>query len=369
MSSIKKYKDKKGNSFPHLYQEEMTKEFWAVIRVGKKIRKKNLKSTEYVRAIALLPSALAELGNPEAKEEVKEKASNKLLSDFLDELRREKVANDTSSATLKRFDTVVKHNIKPYLGNWRPDQVKPDMLPDFVIWHRKEKPGRQLVNTFKYLGNLFSYMVRIGALQQSQVPVIKLPKIEKQHHDKKKGRIITNDERKALLKHGSTRIRLIMGIADSLGMRKMEIVALEKSRIVKEDGRVFFELTEADTKTGLARVLPVPKHLEPLLREQMDESGDSRYLFPTKDGGKYLPSQLVDKEWVEVKAAAKIKGRLRMHDWRHTRATLMAKQNINPVVACTLLGMTISVYQKTYLKLTGRDLVATVDQMATEGAQ
>lgn len=363
MSSIKKYRDKKGNSFPHLYIDTETGEFWAVVRVGEKIRKKNLKTKEYLRAITALPIALAELGDPESQKKAVVKAPQKLLRDYWADLRKAKVADELSEATLTRSDSVWKNNLEPYFGNWRPDQVKPDIIPDFVLWHRQKKPGRQLVNVYKYLGNLFSHMVKVGVLDSRNVPEISIPKTEKKHHDKKKGRIITDEERKALLACGSTRIRLVMGMADALGMRKMEIVALEKSRVIREDGRIFLELTEDDTKTGLARILPLPKHLEPLLREQTEESGSSRYLFPTKDGLKYLPSQVIDRDWVQAKKKAKIQGRLRMHDWRHTRATLMAKQNINPVVACTILGMTIRVYQTRYLKLTGRDLVATVDEM------
>lgn len=363
MSSIKKYYDRKGQSYPHLYIDVATGEFWAVIRVGKKIRKKNLKSKEYVRAISILPAILAELGDESSEAKAVEIAPVKLLSDYWEDLRKDKIADETKPATMRRLDTIWKHHLKDYFGNWRPEDVKPTILPDFVIWHRRKKPDTQLINVYKYLGNLLNYMVRIGALLPSQLPQIKVPKTEKKHHDKKKGRIITDAERIEMHKHGESRIRLINELADKLGMRKMEIGALEKTRILFEDGRYFLELTEDDTKTGLPRILPVPKHIEPLLIEQMADSGESRFLFPTKDGRTYIPAPLIDRDWKAVKEAAKIKGRLRLHDWRHSRATEMAKQNINPVVACTILGMTIAIYQKRYLKLTGRDLVKTVDEM------
>lgn len=361
MSNIRKFKNAKGQSVPHLYQDDDTKEFWAVIRVGKKIRKKNLKTKSYVEAMGLLPGALAELGS--LKDEEKQKReTNRLIRDYWADLKLEKVANETADSTLKRMDTVWKHNLEPYLGDWRPDQVKPDMMPAFILWHREEHPKVQLMNTFKYLGNLLNYMARVGAIQVSQVPVIKLPKSEKLHHEKKKGRIATDVETRTILERGSSRMKLINGVLEALGMRVMEFVAIEKDRIKLEEGRYFLELTEDDTKTGLARILPVPRHLMLPLKLQMLESGDSKWLFPARNG-KHLPYQMINKEWLALKETANISGKLRLHDWRHRRATLMAKANVNPIVACTLLGMSMRIYQKVYAQLTGRDLVETVDQM------
>ena len=363
MSQLKKHLDKKGNSFPHLYIDQVTGEFWAVIRVRKKIRKRNLKTKSYIEAIGSIPQVLAELGNEKAQEKRAKKGPQKLLSGYWEDLKREKIADETSAATMKRMDTVWRHHLEPYLGNWAPKHVTPDMIPDFVIWHRKKKPGRQLVNVYKYMGNLFNYMVRTGALQQSQVPLINIPKSEKKHHDKKKGRIITDAENKAMHKNAKGRIRCVIALADPLGSRKMEIVSLEKSRIKTEDGRMFLVLDTDNTKTGLARVLPVPKRSEKILKKQIEESGDSPYLFPTKDGTKHIPAPLIDRDWKVLKKKAEIKGRLRFHDWRHTRATKFAQQKVNPIIACTILGMNISVYQKVYAQLSGKDLIETIDSI------
>lgn len=366
MSQLKKHVDKKGNSFPHLYIDEVTGEYWAVIRVDKKIRKRNLKTTSYFEAIGALPTVLADLSNKAQEVGVEQsELPNKLLSDYWEDLLKEKRADDVAESTMIRAKTVWNHHLKDYLGAWTPDRVKPDMLPDFVEWHRKKHKGKQLINVYKYMGNLFRFMTRVGALQLSQVPPISVPKKEKKHHDKKKGRFITEEERLAIKRNcKGTRIRLIVGLADSLGMRKMEIGKLDKERIIHEDGRYFLELTEDDTKTGLPRILPVPREIEPLLIEQMSASSGSEFLFPTKNGLKSIPAPVIDREWKAAKVAAKIKGAMRMHDWRHTRATEMAKQNINPIIACTILGMTVSVYQKRYMQLSGKDLIKTVDEMS-----
>ena len=361
MSNIKKYRDKKGNSMPHLYRDEVTGSFWAVIRIGKKVRKKSLGTESYLEAINRLPKALEELGQIEHEKDGK-KAPPKLFKEYAADLRKEKVANETRESTLKKFDDIVKNHINPYFGNWRADPINKGIMPGFLIWHRK-RGGKQVFNIYKYLGNIFHFMLKTGAITADQIPELKLPKSEKRHHEKKKGRVITTAERDELRKHGSTRAKLIVGLGDVLGMRKMEIGALEKERVYKEHGRYFIVLTEDDTKTGLPRVLGVPRSLEGLLKEMLELSGDSRYLFPTKKGDKYLPSQLIDKDWNAVKAAAKTEGRLRFHDLRHSRATEFARQDVNPAIACTILGMSLRMYQKVYLNLSGADLLKTIDKI------
>ena len=360
MSKIKKYKDRKGNSTAHLYQDETSSIFYAVVRVGKQVRKKSLDTTEYLEALSRLPKAIEELGTPQDKASM---ASNKICRDYWVDLRKQKVANDNRQSTMVKMDSVWKLHLDPFIGNLRPDQISKALGTDFVLWHKREFKNQQLFNPYKYLSNLFAFMLIAGAITAEQVPELELSKKEKRQHAQKKGRVIGSDERRALRSFGSNRIRLIIGLGDVLGMRKMEIGALEKSRITKESGRFMIGLTEDDTKTGLPRVLGVPKSLESMLEIQVAASGRSRFLFPTKDGLSNLPSQMVDKEWREVKALAKIEGRLRFHDLRHSRATEFALQNVNPAIACTILGMSLKMYQTTYLNLSGKDLLITIDQI------
>jgi integrase len=368
MSSIKKYTDKKGQSYPHLYIDTNSGEFWCCVRVGLSVRKKNLKTTEYIRAVTKLPETLAFLGG-KLDEKQKSQVAELLLKDYWQKLRAQKVSLDTKESTLTRFDSVWTNDLEPYFGNWTPSQINPDIMTAFLLWHKRVRKT-QLVNVYKYLGNLFSYMVRIGALELKNVPELELPKNEVKHHAKKKGRVITPSEQKDLLKNSTGYFKLLNHLGRELGARKMEMVSLEKSKVRKEHGRYLIYLDTDDTKTGLARILPVPRYLESMLEEQMRATAESKYLFPMKSNpNRHMTSQLIDKEWKECKTKSKIKGRLRFHDWRHTKATEMAQAKINVVLASTLLGMSIKTYQKTYLNLTGQDLMETVDQMALESGK
>lgn len=361
MSNIRKYEDRKGNSTAHLYRDVATEIFYAVIRVGRKIEKKSLETNEYLEALRVLPAALIELG--QAPENRKKNASAKLCSDYWLELKTHKTADEIRESTLQKMDTVWAHKIEPYLGNWRADEITSGMGANFMIWHRKRFPGQQLFNTYKYLSNLLNFMLEQGAITPQQMPALKISKKEKDHHASKKGRVITEEERAALRSGGSNRLRLIVGLCDILGMRKMEVGSLQKSRIKKEEGRFMIYLTGDDTKTGLARVLGVPRSLEAALEAQIKASAKSEYLFPTVSGLKPVPSQVIDREWIILKREAKIEGRLRFHDLRHSRATEFARQKVNPAIACTILGMSLRMYQKVYLNLKGSDLLEAIDSV------
>jgi integrase len=365
MSSLKKYKDNRGNSTAHLYIDVKTRTFWAVVRVGNTIKKESLKTTDKLTALANLPDVLKRLGS-EADEKGEKKAPNKLLKDYWKELITQKNSVETSESTLKRMDIIWRHHLENYFGNFRPEDINSNMMPAYIEWHKKERPGTQLYNVYKYLGNILNYMYDVGAIRREQMPALDLPKKERLHHAKKKGRVISPKEYDALIsKATSLRIKLLIALDYVIGARKMELVKIKKhEQITKEDGRYYIRLDESDTKTGLPRVIPVPNHLNALLEQQITQTKASAFLFPTKDGKRYAPAPVIDREWAQTKRLAQIQGRLRFHDLRGSAATNMAKQNINPIVACTILGMSISMYQKVYLQLSGKDLMISVDQLA-----
>jgi integrase len=367
MSNLKKHLDKKGNpSAAHLYIDAKSGIFYAVINVNKKVEKESLETKNYIEAIGKLPAALARLttADPEKQKAAKAKLAPQLCRDFWEKgVIKEKIAEEVKPQTLVRIKSVWKNNLEPYWGNLRPADIKPDMIPEFMDWHREKRPGKQFYNTFKYLGNLLNYMHRVGAIRIEQMPKLVLPKTEIRHHNKVKTRIITLEEKNELVRSAKLiRTKLLIENDYVLGMRKMELASIEKTQIKKEDGRYFYVLDTDDTKTGLARIIPVPLYINPLLEAQLKESGDSIYLFPNTLGTNHISSQRLDDDWNEAKKDAKIVGSLRFHDLRGTAATNMARNKWNPIIAVTILGMSFATYQKKYLKLSGKDLMMEVDR-------
>jgi integrase len=155
-----------------------------------------------------------------------------------------------------------------------------------------------------------------------------------------------------------------------MGMRKMEVGSLAVSQILGEQGRVFIDLSAYDTKTGLPRTIPVPRNIEDEVLFYKNNS--KKYLFESsRNEAKHIPPQTIDRAWRVAKKRAEIKTHYRFHDTRHTRATDMAKEGINPILAVTYLGMSLKTYQQNYLKLKKEDLLLisdSADTMITKGS-
>jgi integrase len=254
---------------------------------------------------------------------------------------------------MSRIDVIWRKSLAPFWKNIRPKEISQGLVIEFINWHKKARPNIQLVNVFKYLGNIFQVMVEAGALELAKKPRLELPKTEQLHHSKQKGRYITDEEFNQILSKTSGWFKLFLLIAYTTGMRKMEIGKMELARMEKIGERWIFSLNTDNTKTGNARKIPLAKMLTPLVDEQIKKN--EKYLF--EFSGHHVKPQSIDQKWQRAKRDAQIIGRMREHDLRHSAASNMAKAGINPVMATTLLGMSLQMFQKTYLKLTPDDLV------------
>jgi integrase len=266
----------------------------------------------------------------------------------------QKLAYETSEATLSRIETIWRKSLKPFWSEIHPSKIDQYLITTFINWHKQHRPGIQLVNVFKYLGNVFNVIIENGAMELSRRPKLELPKDEQKHHAKQKGRYITDEEFNAILEHSSGWFKTFLLIAYTTGMRKMEIGKMEIDRIELINDRYILSLNTDNTKTGRARKIPLAGILTPLIAEQV--KNNKKYLFE-KNENHVLP-QTIDYSWKMAKKKAGIVGKMREHDLRHSAASNMAKSGISPIMATTLLGMSLGMYQKTYLKLSPDDLIA-----------
>lgn len=353
-----KYVDEKGRSYPNLYRDEVTNIFYVRDRDLGKI---SLETDVAKTAIPKIYTALEELKRRKDKATVKDK-QNILFKDLYEILKIKKNTDGIKPQTLLRVDTIWKKSLEPFWGNVKPSEATQEKVDEFKAWHKatrkNPRTGKevQFINVFKYLGNLFGLAVEYGYMPYDKVPKLVLPKPEQNHHAAKKGRVINHDEFDSIKKNLVGQFELISRIAYYMGMRKMEIGALEVSRVLKEKGKLYVDLSEHDTKTGIPRTIPVPDFLADDLRQYM--AGKTKYVFTAiYDNEKHIAAQMIDRAWREAKEAAGIQGRMRFHDLRHTAATNMARAEVNPIIAVTYLGMSLKTYQKRYLKLTKEDLL------------
>jgi integrase len=355
-SQLVKFKDKKGNTYPYLYIDQMTGTFYAVKRIGKDVKKKPL-GKEFLKARSAVITAIQELAS------AKPLANGvRLVKDYYEIMIEQKKSIDTKEITLKRIEGIWRLSISPYWAFLTPEEINQDQITNFITWHRRNRPGIQFINVFKYLGNLLNIMVERGDLPVSQKPKLTIPKEEQKQHDKQKGRYITDDEFKKIIHYADSTTSLALKIAYCTGMRKMEILKIHKSMIELQADRYVVKLDTDDTKTGLARVIPLPAFLTATIKDRLT---GAKFLFPMKlNSNRSMSGQLLDKGWASAKSLAKISGKMRFHDLRHTAASNLAKDGINPVISVTMLGMSLVTFQKTYLKLQTSDIIVAAESNA-----
>lgn len=283
----------------------------------------------------------------------------KTFQDSYNLMMSQKIAFGMSPATISRVKVIWKKSLAPFWATKKPSEVNPELIVDFINWHKENRPGVQFVNVFKYLGNILNVMVETGMLDVSKKPKLELTKGEQKHHAKQKGRYITDEEFERILRRCSGWFKLYFAILFTSGFRKMELGKLTVDRLRKVDKRYIATLTTDDTKTGRAREVPFSEMLTPLVDDQLKEG--SPFLFPAHDKTRHVSPQRIDAEWVRAKRAAKIEGKCRLHDLRHSCASNLAKDAINPIVVVTQLGMSLQMFQKTYLKLKAEDLYIASD--------
>lgn len=346
VQKLKKWKDAKGNSYVGLYRDEVTEVFYYR---KESLGKISLGTTDPKKAIAKLTEAHLTLKQRAEKSLVKD-GQNVLVSDIYQKMIEMKIEDGIRPATKRRIETIWENQIKPYFENRKISSINQEMVDDFKSWFAKNHKGKQLINVFKYLGNILRIAQEYGYL--SKVPRLEIPERERKHHATKKGRVVSREEFQSIISQMSPPYSTITKIAYYMGMRKMEIGSLKTSQLLSEGDLLFIDLSSDDTKTGIARTIPVPA----FLKQEILDSVTGALVFSSK-GKKALPAQLIDRAWRVAKEKAGIEGRIRFHDLRGTCATNMARANINPVLAVTYLGMSLRTYQTTYLKLDRNDLL------------
>lgn len=161
------------------------------------------------------------------------------------------------------------------------------------------------------------------------------------------------------------------------GLRWSEVVALRRGSIDLETGRVQIKEAATDVggklvfgtpKTHRLRTLVLPRSLVELLESRTRAFSSDALLFTAPKGGPLRSSNFRGKVWLPAANALAVAypelERLRIHDLRHSAASLAISCGANVKVVQRMLGhrnasMTLDRYGHLY----DEDLVALADQL------
>lgn len=282
---------------------------------------------------------------------------------------------EVSETTMGTWERSYHHGFGEFFTGKRGhvDDFTDQNLMKFKAWYLEEKPKRHAQKLVVHMFYFLRWLVKHKMLATlPDLDILKnLPElVEKNAKREPVGRNLTQvedrDLMKAARKHSTTGF-LMVTLGVRCGFRKeSEALALEWNRV--------------DLKEKWVKVWSFKNHgwRKMPITEEVVEAFQIHQAWVIETYGRWvktvfpmhtLPNrpmsgQLFDKIWVEIKSAAKIKGRLRFHDLRHTFATRTAEYGIPPILACEALDMSLKIYQDTYCHPSEESVAEMMQKMA-----
>lgn len=312
-------------------------------------------TTKIGKAVEYVKNRLAEELGPTGKRRALRKAAgvlNPLVFDLWKELL-EVIAPDITDSTRLTYNKNWTHGMKGFWDGKCVADVTAENIIHYKLWYIETNPTRHATKTVIHFRKLVKFVHGQGLIPAlpDMAPLDTLADIvERAARREKVGRVYTEAEIQALITacdkferiDMGNRCRAVVLLGAHGGMRKNEALGL-KPEGVNLDTRL---IKVWSTKNDEWRDVPMTDDVHAALSLI---PMDGAYLFPMdSDPLRPVSSQLFDKLWVRAKDLAKIKGRARFHDLRHTFATMTAEDGWPPIVACEVLDMSLEVYQEIY---------------------
>jgi integrase len=192
------------------------------------------------------------------------------------------------------------------------------------------------------VGAVLEFAVKARHLPTNPVDGIDLPKLPETEQ-----RYLTHEQLHRLAL-ASGRFRTFVLVLGYCGLRFGEAAALRVADVDTEARRIRVRrsvtyvrklgLVEGETKNHTSRTVPVPSFLAKLLETEVVDKDGSGLAFPSLRNGGYLTLSQARYSFKKATAAVDGCGGVRLHDLRHTCASLAISEGANVKVVQRLLG-------------------------------
>ncbi len=250
----------------------------------------------------------------------------------------------------KRQNTQYNHQIylpelKKEWGTWDVARVNEPAFRRWLLEFKKRKQRKTFWDYTTYMNMVLRYAY--NNRYTDRLVVFK-------NHDPIKtdsGRVLTQDEIERLFEVMNETTRDQFVLAYECFMRLREVLYLEWDRVNFEHKTI--ELRKEDVKTGSrtgkGRTFVMSEHAFERLTKRAELTSRGRFVFSSpKD-----PRQPIDDNktaWARAKREAKIQGRARWHDLRHTGLTrALLEEDGNPLKISEYAGVSMRTIQRVYL--------------------
>ncbi|WP_424949464.1 tyrosine-type recombinase/integrase [Deinococcus sp.] len=292
------------------------------------------------------------------------------VANFLDRWMQHK-AGEVRRTSLQSYRGIVENQLKLVLGRERLDKLKPRHI-DHLQKHiqAKKLSHRTLEHAHTLLHGALNHAVRLELLPRNVAETVKLPRRSTPRSEMK---VWTAAQVGVFLEHAQPhRLYALFYLALSTGMRRGELMALRWENTDLEQGFIRVKQSLVELKEGLQitepktraskRLIPLAADAVDVLRSHRVRQAQERAQVGTKwqehdlvcptSIGTYLDSANLTRAFQQLSKVAGVPV-IRLHDMRHTHASLLALRGVTPKVIAdrlghTNVGFTMQVYTHLY---------------------
>lgn len=261
-----------------------------------------------------------------------------------------------SPTTIYGYKAIINNHIVPELGNIKLNELKPLHIQEYYKKKLETLSNQTVLHHHRLLRKALQDAMQWQLIKNNPADYMESPKTKRY-----KAKVLDVDEIKKLLEAlEGDRLEVPITLMLFLGLRRGELLALKWSDIdyknktitiqrnlvrAGEDGT---ELIIKDPKTEESiRTIPISDNVLALLKKQELKQKenklklgpyykDSDFVFTTEEGELINPASF-SRMFGDFLKKHNLK-KIRLHDLRHTNATLMLKSNIPTKIASQRLG-------------------------------
>jgi integrase len=250
----------------------------------------------------------------------------------IEKFLRIKKANGKSSETIKTYRKQLKLILKTF--GKKLENIKLDEFLDYLEGYEKQRTKN---NKIAILKEYYNVMDRKKKLDEYKV--LK-PKRVKINHVKYKKRVVSESEYKTILNYANNpRNKAIIELLYATGFRRGEILSINYGDIKLNHDRIYISCNDSKTETREIPIFIELPNVQNWLKIYHPTKKDESPLFTTQYKGKInrMKKSAFNELINQLCKKANIK-HIKPHDFKHTKATRLAKKGYPEYVINLILG-------------------------------
>ena len=286
-------------------------------------------TTDEARKLAMLHlGKVAHGADPSAERQTKRRAPT--LAALCDRFLEEYVAQHCKPTTYRGYDTVLRNHIKPKLGAFLiADVTRADVA---ALHHDMRETPYHANRALMVLSKMFNIAEDWGLRAEGTNPTRRIRK----YREVEKKRYLSEDEQirlgrvfEEVLTEGNETIHVVSAFLLLMltGCRRNEIATLKWEHVH------YNHLDLPDSKTGRRRI-PLPREAYDTLMELPRREGNPYVILGATEEGHITD---LERPWRRIRERAGLSD-VRIHDLRHTYASVAMQNGIDPFTLKEILG-------------------------------